>query len=72
LDIPKVDPRVTLQVPAAGEIHLIVRLPVKSGQRSYIEQSILSEVFKNNDFVKKKPEQSEIQTTSTSTSDSDK
>ena len=72
LDIPKVDPRVTLQVPAAGEIHLIVRLPVKSGQRSYIEQSILSEVFKNNDFVKKKPEQSEIQTASPSTSDSDK
>lgn len=54
LDVPTVDPRVTLQVPAAGEIHLIVRVPTKTGQRSYIEQSILSDVFKNHDFSKKK------------------
>jgi small-conductance mechanosensitive channel len=54
LEVPSVDPRVTIQVPAAGEIHLIVRFPAKSGQRSYIEQSILSEVFSNNDFSVKK------------------
>jgi small-conductance mechanosensitive channel len=54
LDVPSVDPRVTIQVPAAGEIHLIIRIPAKSGQRSYIEQSILSEVFRENDFAGKK------------------
>lgn len=54
LDVPKVEPRVTIQVPAAGEIHLIIRIPVKSGQRSFIEQSIISEVLSNNDFAAKK------------------
>ncbi|WP_445665510.1 mechanosensitive ion channel domain-containing protein [Fodinibius sp. AD559] len=63
LDVPKVEPRVTIQVPAAGEIHLIIRIPVKSGQRSFIEQSILSEVLSNNDFAAKKaPEESTEQT----------
>ncbi|HET8865273.1 MAG TPA: mechanosensitive ion channel domain-containing protein [Gracilimonas sp.] len=56
LEVPSVEPRVTLQVPVAGEIHLIVRIPAKSGERSYIEQSILSEVFSNNDFSVKKNE----------------
>ncbi len=56
LDVPTTDPRVSIQVPAAGEIHLIVRVPVKSTQRSYIEQSILAEVFSNSDFVMKKEE----------------
>jgi small-conductance mechanosensitive channel len=51
LDVPTIEPRVTIQVPAAGEIHLIIRIPVKSGQRSYIEQSILSDVFSDNDFA---------------------
>tara|TARA_R100001143_G_scaffold63387_1_gene70088 strand:- start:25398 stop:26285 length:888 start_codon:yes stop_codon:yes gene_type:complete len=50
LDIPTVEPRVTLQFPSAGEIHLIVRVPTLSTQRSYIEQSILSEVFTKFDF----------------------
>ncbi|MDZ7692278.1 MAG: hypothetical protein U5K69_14275 [Balneolaceae bacterium] len=54
LDVPTVDPRVTIQVPTAGEVHLIIRIPVKSGQRSFIEQSILSEVLSNNDFAAKK------------------
>lgn len=45
LQIPSVEPRVTLQVPAAGEIHLIVRFPAPTAQRSYIEQSIIQEVF---------------------------
>lgn len=51
LDMPSVEPRVTIQVPAAGEIHLVVRIPVKSDQRSYIEQSILSDVFSQNNFT---------------------
>lgn len=51
LDVPTVEPRVTIQVPAAGEVHLIIRIPVKSGQRSYIEQSILSDVFSDSDFA---------------------
>jgi small-conductance mechanosensitive channel len=45
LQIPSVEPRVTLQVPAAGEMHLIVRFPAPAGQRSYIEQSIIQDVF---------------------------
>lgn len=52
LEPPAVDPRVTLQVPAAGEVHLIVRIPTRSGQRSYTEQAILSEVFAAGDFAK--------------------
>jgi len=56
LEVPSVDPKVTIQVPVAGEIHLIVRLPVKSGQRSHVEQAILSEVFTNQDFSKKTSE----------------
>lgn len=50
LEVPSVDPRVTIQAPVAGEIHLTVRLPAKSGQRSYIEQAILSEVFAETNF----------------------
>lgn len=53
LDVPTVDPRVTIQVPAAGEIHLIVRIPTKSNERSYIEQTILSEVLSTHDFSTK-------------------
>jgi hypothetical protein len=41
---------VTIQVPAACEIHLIVRVPAKSGERGFIEQAILTDVFLNNDF----------------------
>ncbi len=62
LDIPTVEPRVTLQIPSAGEMHLIVRVPTRSTQRSYIEQSILSEVFTNFEFsasAKEVPEKSE-------------
>lgn len=57
LEAPSVDPRVTIQVPAAGEILLIVRVPVKATQRGYIEQSILSDVFKDRDFGPKKAEE---------------
>lgn len=51
LDMPSVEPRVTIQMPAAGEVHLVVRIPVKTDQRSYIEQSILSDVFAQNHFA---------------------
>ncbi len=51
LDTPTVEPRVTISTPAAGEVHLIVRLPVKSGQRGYVEHAILDDVFSTNDYV---------------------
>jgi hypothetical protein len=53
LDVPSVDPRVRISVPAAGEVHLVVRFPVKTSERSFLEQAILSDVFENNDFTKK-------------------
>jgi len=56
LEVPSVDPRVTIQVPTAGEVHLIVRVPVKSGERGFIEQLILAEVFLKHDFAVKKTE----------------
>jgi len=59
LDPPSVDPRVTIQTPAAGEIHLIVRLPTKSGRRGYTEQTILADVFASNDYLPKKAETTE-------------
>lgn len=52
LDVPSVDPRVTMQFPSAGEIHLIVRIPARSTERSYIEQAILADVFQNHDYSK--------------------
>ena len=51
IDVPSADPRVTISVPVAGEIHLIVRFPAKAGTRSFLEQSILNDVFQNNDFT---------------------
>lgn len=50
LEVPSVEPRVTIQVPVAGEIHLIIRIPTRSGQRGFIEQSILAEVLTSNNF----------------------
>lgn len=55
LEVPSVDPRVTIQVPTAGEIHLVVRVPVKSGERGFIEQSMLTEVLLQNDFSANQP-----------------
>ena len=52
LETPSVEPRVTLQVPTAGEVHLIVRLPTRAGERGFIEQSILHEVLSGQDFHK--------------------
>ncbi|MDT7524735.1 mechanosensitive ion channel family protein [Pseudidiomarina sp. GXY010] len=53
IDVPSVDPRVTITAPVAGEIHLIVRFPAKAGMRSYLEQAILTEVFEHHDFTNK-------------------
>src|SRR5690606_24022236 len=53
IDVPTVEPRVTIQIPTAGEVHLVVRVPTKSGQRSFIEQSIIADVFATNDFAAK-------------------
>ncbi|TFH75359.1 mechanosensitive ion channel [Gammaproteobacteria bacterium LSUCC0112] len=62
LEVPSVDPRVTIQVPTAGEVHLIVRVPAKSGERGFIEQAILTDVFLHNDFIKKPVRATEPQT----------
>ncbi|WP_347332862.1 mechanosensitive ion channel domain-containing protein [Marinimicrobium locisalis] len=51
LDAPSVEPRVTLQMPTAEEIHLIVRIPALTDRRSAIEQAILTEVFASHDFL---------------------
>ncbi|WP_217988339.1 hypothetical protein [Aliifodinibius salipaludis] len=51
VDMPTVEPRATIQVLVAGEVYLIIRIPGKSGQRSYIEQCILSDVLSDNDFA---------------------
>lgn len=53
LDVPSVDPRVSIQLPTAGELHLIVRIPARSSERSYIEQTIIADVFEENDFSAK-------------------
>lgn len=45
LDSSPVDPRVTIHFADAKEIHLVVRIPVRSSRRSSVEQSILSTVF---------------------------
>lgn len=51
LAVPAVEPRVTLQVPAPDAVHLVVRVPVKVGERSFIEQAILGDVFAEHDFL---------------------
>ncbi len=61
LEVPSVDPRVTIQVPTVGELHLVIRVPVRPGEKGFIEQSILTEVFTNHDF-QAKPETPDDQT----------
>src|SRR5690554_2003859 len=50
INVPSAEPRVTISVPAAGEIHLIVRFPCKAQLRSSMEQTILAEVFQQQSF----------------------
>ncbi|MCK9563984.1 MAG: hypothetical protein M0R02_14830, partial [Bacteroidales bacterium] len=45
LDMPSVEPRITMQTPTAGEIHLVVRVPARPNERSLIEQAILMDAF---------------------------
>ncbi|WP_193075115.1 mechanosensitive ion channel domain-containing protein [Pseudomonas sp. FME51] len=66
LVMPSVDPRVTIQVPVAGEIHLTVRIPAKAGERNFIEQAILTEVFSENDFSAPRAGRTEDKTASSS------
>ncbi|MEX1200286.1 MAG: mechanosensitive ion channel domain-containing protein [Methylophaga sp.] len=45
VEIPSVEPRVTLQVPEADEIHLVIRIPARAHQRVQVEQAILNEAL---------------------------
>jgi hypothetical protein len=45
LDTPSVEPRVTIQCPAVGEVNLVVRVPTPVRSRGHIEQAILSDYF---------------------------
>lgn len=45
VEIPSVEPRVTLQVPEADEIHLVIRIPAQAHQRVQVEQAILNEAL---------------------------
>src|SRR5690606_10647891 len=65
LRMPTVVPRVTLQFPVAGVIHLNVRLPAMEGESRCMEQNILNEVFSQNDFS---PESRRKQAAATATS----
>ncbi|WP_114418680.1 mechanosensitive ion channel domain-containing protein [Marinospirillum perlucidum] len=51
LEMPSVEPRVSLQFPDAEEIHLIIRVPARASQKSYIEQAILQQAFAKEDFT---------------------
>ncbi|MFA9478977.1 mechanosensitive ion channel domain-containing protein [Phycisphaerales bacterium AB-hyl4] len=57
LDTPSVEPRVTMQIPSAGEVHLIIRVPAQAPRRGYVEQAILAECFEHTDYAApKQPE----------------
>jgi len=43
LDSPSVDPRVTIQLPTAGEIHLLVRIPAPARRQGVVEQRIIQQ-----------------------------
>lgn len=45
LDMPSVEPRVSLQIPEAEEVWLVVRVPARPSERGYVEQSILDALF---------------------------
>ncbi len=57
IDVPSVDPRVSIAIPSAGEIHLIVRFPAKSSTYNAMEQAILTDVFQDQDFSHKRLEE---------------
>jgi len=41
MDSPTVEPRVTLQIPEAGRVNLLLRIPVPSRRKGRLEQAIL-------------------------------
>jgi small-conductance mechanosensitive channel len=41
MDIPTVEPRVTLQIPEAGKVNLLLRIPVPSRRKGRLEQAIM-------------------------------
>jgi hypothetical protein len=41
VDTPTVEPRVTLQIPEAGKVNLLLRIPVPSRRKGRLEQAIL-------------------------------
>ena len=41
MDSPTVEPRVTLQIPEAGKVNLLLRIPVPSRRKGRLEQAIL-------------------------------
>jgi small-conductance mechanosensitive channel len=45
LDVPSVEPRVTIQLPEPGRIDLLVRIPTPARRKGKIEQAILRRVF---------------------------
>jgi len=55
LDFPSVDPCVTIETPTAQEVHLVVRLPVRSSERTDVEQALLTEVLGSNEFAAPAP-----------------
>lgn len=48
LDVPSVEPRVTLQIPEPERINLLVRIPTPARRKGRIEQAILRRVFNEN------------------------
>jgi len=50
LDMPPAEPHVTVHVPNAEEVHLVIRLAVPAGQRSAVEQEILREALSEVDY----------------------
>jgi hypothetical protein len=41
LEAPSPEPRITIQLPEAGRIHLVLRFPAPDRGRSRVEQAIL-------------------------------
>lgn len=49
LDAPSVEPRITLQMPNADEVHFVVRIPSPTDRRNGIEQAIVVDVMRRID-----------------------
>lgn len=49
IDVPSIDPRVSVHLASAKEIHLILRFPYRARQKSLLEQSILRRYLELNE-----------------------